>query len=59
MSLTPESKILFAKIEAGLQLAVRRLYEQKAAKNENVVVSQNGKVQILPAKKLLEEMDAK
>jgi hypothetical protein len=59
MSLSPESKILFAKIEAGLKLAVRRLYEERAAKNETVVVSKNGKVQIIPAKILLEEMNAK
>ena len=45
---------LSKKIEAGLKLAIRRLYEQKAANNESVVISDgHGGVKRVPAKDLL------
>jgi hypothetical protein len=59
MELSPESEELFKKIEAGIQLAGRRLYEERAAKNESVIVYKNGKVMKLPARELLKEMDEK
>jgi len=53
MNLKQESFELYKKIEAGLKLAARRLYEQKAANNESVVVSVNGEIKLVPAKDLL------
>lgn len=43
------------KIEAGLKLAIRRLYEKKAANNETAVISINGQIQHVPAKDLLKK----
>ncbi len=48
---------LLNKIEAGLKLAYRRLYEQKAANNEMVVVCINGEVKHMPAKDLLKDLN--
>lgn len=48
---------LLNKIEAGLKLAYRRLYEQKAARNETVVISVNGEVKHVPAKDLLKDFN--
>jgi hypothetical protein len=57
MNLKQENFELYKKIEAGLKLAVRRLYEQKAADNESVVVSVNGEIKLVPAKDLLKNYD--
>lgn len=45
------------KIFAGMQKAIRNLYEKSAANNELMVVSVNGEVKHLPAKELLAKMD--
>jgi hypothetical protein len=52
-----ENKELLNKIEAGLKLAIRRLYEKKAANNETAVVSINGQIKRVPAKDLLKDFD--
>jgi len=44
---------LLNKIEAGLKLAVRRLYEKKAANNETAVICVNGEIRHVPARDLL------
>lgn len=49
---------LYKKIEAGLKLAIRKLYQQKAANNESVVISDGkGGVIRVPAKDLLKDFD--
>ena len=45
---------LFGKIEYGLKLAIKRLYEQKAANNETVVISENGVIRHVSAREILE-----
>jgi hypothetical protein len=45
---------LLDKIEYGLKLAIRRLYEKKAANNEMAIISVNGVVKHVPAKDLLD-----
>ncbi len=57
MSLKQENVELYQKIKAGLKLASRRLFEQKAANNETVVVCINGEVKHVPAKDLLKDFD--
>ena len=46
------------RIFAGMQKAIRKLYEQSAANNELMVVSVNGEAKHLPAKELLAKMKA-
>ena len=53
MSLKQENIELHKKIAAGLKLASRRLFEQKAANNETVVITVNGEIRHVPAKDLL------
>ncbi len=53
----PEHIELRNKIMAGIKKAVQKLYEEKAAKNETVVVSINGEVKRVPAKDLLKNFD--
>ncbi len=56
MNLKQEHQELSRKIEAGLKLAISRLYEQKAANNESVVISDGkGGVIRVPAKDLLQD----
>jgi hypothetical protein len=50
-----EKNELYAKIEAGLKLAVKKLYERKAANNELVVISVNGEIKRVPAKDFLDK----
>jgi hypothetical protein len=50
---------LLNKIEAGLKLAIRKLYEQKAANNEMAVICENGVIKHLPARDLLQQQDKK
>lgn len=57
MSPKQENIELYKKIQAGLKLAFRRLYEQKAANNESVVISVNGEIRHVPAKDLLKNYD--
>ena len=57
MSLEQEHEELSKKIFYGLKLAYRRLYEQRAANNETVVISVNGEIKRVPAKDLLKDLD--
>ncbi len=54
MNIKQDNIELYKKIEAGFKLAVRRLYEQKAANDETLVISDaNGNIKHVPAKELL------
>ena len=53
MDLKQEHIELSKKIDAGLKLAYRRLYEKRAANNETVIISVNGEIKHVPAKDLL------
>ena len=55
MDLKQEHIELSKKIEAGLKLAYRKLYEKRAANNETVVISVNGIIKRVPAKELLKD----
>jgi|GEM_PF-1394507 len=55
MSLTVNDKEILDKIEFGLKLAIQRLYEQKAANNEMVVISKDGEIIHASARELLEK----
>ncbi len=57
MSLKQENAELLNKIEAGLKLAMRRLYEKKAANNETAIISVNGEIKHVPARDLLKSYD--
>jgi hypothetical protein len=57
MTRKQENIQLLNKIEAGLKLASRRLFEQKAANNETVVICINGQIKHVPAKDLLKNTD--
>lgn len=46
------------RIFAGMQKAIRTLYEKEAANNELMAVSIDGKAKRLPAKELLARMNA-
>lgn len=59
MSRKQENAELLNKIEAGLKLAIRKLYEQKAANNETAVVCVNGEIKRVPARDLLKQQDTK
>jgi hypothetical protein len=50
-----ENAELLDKIAAGLKLAIRRLYEQKAANNETAIISVNGEIKTVSAKELLKK----
>ena len=56
MSVKHNNSELADNIFAGLQIAIRKLYEKSAANNELMVVSVNGEVKHLPAKELLAKM---
>ena len=56
MSLKQENIDLFNKLEIGFKLVVRKFYEQKAAKNESVVIGDGkGGIKRVSAKELLKE----
>lgn len=57
MSRKQENAELLDKIEAGLKLAMRRLYEKRAANNEAVVICVNGEIKHVPARDLLKNYD--
>ena len=57
MDLKQEHIELSKKIDAGLKLAYRRLYEKRAANNETVIISVNGEIKHVPAKDLLKDFD--
>ena len=57
MALKKENAELLNKIEAGLKLAMRRLYEKKAANNETAIICVNGEIRHIPAKDLLKDYD--
>ena len=56
MSLKKDNIDLLNKIEAGLKIAVRRLYEKKAANNETAVICVNGEIKHVPARELLKDI---
>ena len=57
MNPKPGNLELSKKISAGLKLAVRRFYEQRAANNESVVISDGkGGVIRVPAKDMLQDI---
>ncbi len=53
MGLNNDNIELYRKIETGFKLTVRKLYEQKAANNETVVICVNGEIKHVSAKELL------
>lgn len=55
MPLKPENIELANKIEAGIRKAVQKLYEERAAKNETVIISVNGEIKHVSAKDLLKQ----
>ena len=55
MPISPENVELSNKILAGISKAFKKLYEQKAANNQTVVISVNGIPTHVPAKELLEQ----
>ncbi len=58
MNIKKEQDELSKKIFDGLKLAYRKLYEQKAANNESVVISDGkGGIIRVPAKDLLQDSD--
>ena len=59
MNSNQENAELLNKIEAGLKLAIRRLYEKKAANNEMAVICENGVIKHIPARELLKRQDKK
>ena len=51
-----EVKEIIEKIDAGLKLAEKRMLEDKASRNENVVVySEEEGIQYIPAKQVIAE----
>lgn len=48
--------ILREKIIAGIKKATRKLYEERAVKNDTVVISVNGEIKKVPAKELLKNL---
>ncbi|GAA4469257.1 hypothetical protein GCM10023093_28360 [Nemorincola caseinilytica] len=59
MSRKQDNAELLNKIEAGLKLAIRKLYEQKAANNETAVICVNGEIKRVPARDLLKLQEGK
>ena len=57
MVLQPENDDFLAKIEFGFRLAARRLYQQRAEKNETVVICEDGVIKHVPAKQILAEQN--
>ena len=53
MPLKPENKIIVDKIVAGIEKAQTKLYEERAANNDTVVISINGVPANVPASELL------
>ena len=54
ISLNKEIKDFTSKLEAGLQIAEKRMLEEKALRNETIVVSNaEGKIEYLSAKDVL------
>ena len=57
MVTTSKSKSEFVqKAERSFQRSVRKVYEERAAQDETVSIWRDGKVVILPAKELLQEI---
>jgi len=54
MVFKPEDDDFYAKVKYGLELAIHRLYEKKAANNETAVFIIDGEVRHIPARELLE-----
>lgn len=43
------------KIIYGVELAIKRLIEEKAKNNENMIITQDGKIVSIPARQILQE----
>jgi hypothetical protein len=56
MQLSKEKEVLLEKIVAGIKKAARKLYEERAAKNETVIITVNGEIRKVPAKDLLKDL---
>ncbi len=60
MNTNQENAELLDKIAEGLKLAIRKLYEKKAANNELAVIADDdGQIKSLPARELLERQKNK
>jgi hypothetical protein len=59
MNTKQENAELLKKIEGGLKLAIKKLYEQMAANNEVAVISENGVIKHVPARELLDRQNKK
>ncbi|MBE2290736.1 MAG: hypothetical protein JNM41_02300 [Flavipsychrobacter sp.] len=60
MNTNQENAELLDKIAEGLKLAIRKLYEKKAANNELAVIADDdGQIKWLPARELLERQKNK
>ncbi|HLX93616.1 MAG TPA: hypothetical protein VKR32_18160 [Puia sp.] len=57
MPLKPENKLLQDKIIAGIEKARRKLFEERAATNDTVVISINGVPVNVPARELLKSTE--
>lgn len=57
MPLSIKDTELINKITTGIKKAARKLYEERAAKNETVIISVNGEIKKVPAKELLKDME--
>ena len=55
MEIVKQNDELVNKIVFGLKLAIQKLYEEKAANNEKVVISVNGKAKYVSARKILKD----
>lgn len=51
-----EMEVLSKKIMKGLKLSFKRLVEQKAKDDEELIFSRNGKIVVIKAKKLLKSV---
>lgn len=57
MTFSPEKDEFFEKIEFGLKWASRKFMEASAAKDEIVVISQNGIIQHVPAREVMKTLE--
>ena len=47
------------KIDKGLEWSYEKMIKEKASRNENVVISRNNKIEIISAKKIINEEEGK
>lgn len=58
MPLSKEKEELLEKIVTGIKKAARKLYEERAAKKETVIIAVNGEIKKVPAKDLLKDISS-